>query len=299
MISRRIFNLSMEQRALQLVEPGQENESIDSLMTELEIAGYHSICKYHNKINNISFKGFTETDMDMVFAIITNVRDKGTKRVVFKVEELKKILKIEKLHLTKKQFTDRLIAMNEKLKRLSITCETDTYYLSLTLFPVFGYNKEDETLTVGVSDEFLYLLNNLTNYTYFSLPRFLGISGKYAKTLYRKLCQWRTTGRYSVKIEDFRDIFCIPESYTTNDIMYKVIKPSIQELVSTGKDFNKLNCIVHTKNLRGKPVASYEFVWEPEDDVDLENLTEEDCDWLYRENTPDYDEAMRNCMTFY
>lgn len=233
------------------------------------------LAKYHNDINDISFKGFTERDMNIVMALIANVRDAQTKCITFKYSELKKIMGFEHKHITNEEFRMELLGMQEKLIRLFCRLETKDAYISFVLFPTFILPKQDDILTVAVNETFAYLLNNLTNYTYFRLQRFVGLNSKYSKTLYRKLCQWRRTGRYTVGVEEFRELFCVPENYTTGRIMEKIILPSVRELANTGEDFKCLKCVPHYLKQRGKPVSSFEFIWEPEPEAEKEYTEEQ------------------------
>ncbi|MFP6297290.1 replication initiation protein, partial [Helicobacter pylori] len=77
-----------------------------------------------------------------------------------------------------------------------------------------------------------YLLNNLGmgQYTSFNLLEFQRVRGKYAKTLYRLLKQYKSTGILSVEWSQFRELLDIPKDYKMENIDQKVLNPSLKEL---------------------------------------------------------------------
>ncbi|MDZ7551597.1 replication initiation protein, partial [Helicobacter pylori] len=89
-----------------------------------------------------------------------------------------------------------------------------------------------EYLDVQLNDSYQYLLNNLGmgQYTSFKLLEFQRVRGKYAKTLYRLLKQYKSTGILSVEWTQFRELLDIPKDYKMENIDQKVLTPSIKEL---------------------------------------------------------------------
>ncbi len=87
------------------------------------------------------------------------------------------------------------------------------------------------------------------------MQEFTGIRSSYAKTMYRLLKQYRSTGFYKVKIEDFREILSIPNSYQMSDIDKQVLKPIKNEL---SKFFDPLK-IKKIKARKGNRIAMIEF----------------------------------------
>ena len=49
------------------------------------------IVKYSNQFNNQALRKFTALDLDLLMAIASRVRDKGTDEVAFTFEELKRL----------------------------------------------------------------------------------------------------------------------------------------------------------------------------------------------------------------
>ena len=89
----------------------------------------------------------------------------------------------------------------------------------------------DMTATVSLSPKFEYILNRLSaNFTQYELAEFTNIRSTYAKTAYRLLKQWRTVGRKEFKIDEFKTLLDMPNSYKSSEIDRAVIKPILKQL---------------------------------------------------------------------
>ncbi|MEE6591683.1 replication initiation protein, partial [Campylobacter coli] len=79
--------------------------------------------------------------------------------------------------------------------------------------PDDGYDESTlfNRITLKINPDFAYLVNQLTtNFTAFELEEFIALSGKYAKTLYRLLKQFRTTGKAYFEWDEFCKVMDIP-----------------------------------------------------------------------------------------
>ena len=54
------------------------------------------IVKYSNQFNNQALRKFTALDLDLLMAIASRVRDKGTDEVAFTFEELKRLAGLQR-----------------------------------------------------------------------------------------------------------------------------------------------------------------------------------------------------------
>lgn len=89
----------------------------------------------------------------------------------------------------------------------------------------------DMTATVSLSPKFEYILNRLSaNFTQYELAEFTNIRSTYAKTAYRLLKQWRTVGRKEFKIDEFKTLLDMPNSYKSSEIDRAVVKPILKQL---------------------------------------------------------------------
>jgi len=221
----------------------------------------NEIVKYDNYMNSLKFTGFTVTDFNFLIALCSRMRDKSMTKVNFSFEELRNITNYKKSNSIK-QFISDLERMNEKLMRITCKLTTKTEIIMFVLFPVFKIDVEKQTLTVRVNEDFAFILNELVkNFTRFDLSEFVKLDSKYSKTLYRLLKQYRTTGTYEVKIDDFKNKMDCPKAYNNKQFMQNVINPSLKELQNY---FTNLQCTVKYAHKRGRPVEGYTFTFKPE-----------------------------------
>src|SRR5699024_614016 len=104
-------------------------------------------------------------------------------------------------------------------------------YVAFVLFPTFRINREEQTLKIAVNNEFSFLLNELTNnFARFELEQFTYLKSSYAKTMYRLLKQFKSTGFIVISIEEFRETLDIPVNYRMSEIDKKVFAPIRKEL---------------------------------------------------------------------
>ncbi len=223
------------------------------------------IAKYNNKLNEVTFQGFTDRDFNLFISIIARVSGKGTqKEIKLDYATLKRLAGFENKHITNKEFTVLLKEMNRKLMSCICSLQDGSEEVDFVLFPEFRRDAEKGILTVKVSERLGYVINDFNTFTSLELKRFVRIESKYTKTLYRKLRQFRSTGEYIVSADRFREEFLIPESYKQSDIQKRVIAPSIEEL---RKEFKGLKCIPHHAPKRGAPIDRYTFKFQATDQI--------------------------------
>ncbi|MFP9209953.1 replication initiation protein, partial [Enterococcus faecalis] len=88
----------------------------------------------------------------------------------------------------------------------------------------FEINKTKKFVEVSVNPDLEYIINGLTaEFSRFELSAFTSLRSTYAKTLFRLLMQYRSTGYYVVRIEEFRSLMDIPEYYQMGNIDQKVL----------------------------------------------------------------------------
>ncbi len=141
-----------------------------------------------------------------------------------------------------------------------------------------------ESIEIQVNPRFEYILNQLTaNFTSFELAEFIALSGKYTKTLYRLLKQYRSTGKAYFEWEEFCRIMDIPKNYRQIDIDQRILKPAIKELSKERNLFDQVR--VPFKNLayekektagrgQGGKVSGITFTFKPEN-IEMQKLENE------------------------
>lgn len=229
--------------------------------TEIKKTG---VVKYHNDLNTMPMRNWTSEEMDLFFAILAQMKDKGTQEVVFDKYQLQKL--VNSTYDKNKQFA---AIMEHFMKNVSSIHYLERTSNSLKLMLLFQYfeakwsdDLSDMTLTVQVSPKFEYILNRLNaEFTKYELDEFLTIRSTYAKTMYRILKQWKKLGKKEFKFEDFKLLLDMPNYYTPSEIDKNVLAPITRELP---RFFDKLKVKKIKSNRRGSPVIAYEFTWEPE-----------------------------------
>lgn len=212
-------------------------------------------------MNTVPLRNFNAKEMDLLFSICSQVREKGTDVVEFDFHELKE-LSDYKMTATK-PFLKDIESVYDKLLQLNFKIGTDSEFTKFVLFKKYTVSENKGTVTIGVNEEFKYILNEITqSFTKFELEEFTSLRSSYAKTAYRLLKQYRKTGYAIFTIEQFRELLCIPQSYQMFNINQKILKPIENELSLTFKNLT-INKVTAKK---GKKITHIEFIFQAEDD---------------------------------
>ncbi|MFP6170163.1 replication initiation protein, partial [Helicobacter pylori] len=200
---------------------------------------------YHNNTNKVNLGKLSEREANLLFAIFQKLKDQGNTLIRFEPQDLKQMIMV-KSNLTNRQLLqifknllDNIGGANFWIIREHVEngeiYEDHTSYMLFKQFDIRIHKPTQtiEYLEVQLNDNYQYLLNNLGmggQYTSFKLLEFQKIRGKYAKTLYRLLKQYKSTGILSVEWGQFRELLDIPKDYKMENIDQKVLTPSIKEL---------------------------------------------------------------------
>lgn len=205
----------------------------------------NEIVKYHNDLNKLKLPSFTEQEQNLLFTILTKIKNSENRTIrLFRND-----LMPEKMESTD-YFTSIVNSLKFKFFKatFSYIIETETHIIDRTinLFNTMDihYQKKNpqdgldtsqivECIDFKVNSEFEYLLNALTaNFTRFELAEFIALSGKYTKTLYRLLKQYRNTGYLKMEWDEFAMVMDIPSDYSQTNIDKWILKPAIKELTA-------------------------------------------------------------------
>ena len=253
----------------------------------------NEIVEYHNDLHKLSLAKFSELEQNLLFGVLVKCREqaKGVE-LELKADDLMRFINQRK-NTTKQDLLDIAVNLRENFFKLDFSrvkqkTETkeicDEYYNLFSFFKIYYYEK-DEThqsdylsrIVLKVNDDFAYLLHEFTNglYTQFELEEFFYLRGKYPKTLYRLLKQFRETGYYIKKWNDFKEQMGIPLDMRNATIEKQILKPCVEKLSETFKT-NLFDARIPFENLkyklkkesskRGKPqVTHIEFYFKPQE----------------------------------
>ncbi|WQS33912.1 RepB family plasmid replication initiator protein [Helicobacter pylori] len=193
---------------------------------------------YHNNTNKVNLGKLSEREANLLFAIFQKLKDQGNTLIRFEPQDLKRMLNID---ISNERLSEVVVKLWDSIKTADFwkISETETsiiqenYMLfSRCKIELNKPSKDLKYLEIQLNDNYQYLLNNLGmgQYTSFNLLEFQRVRGKYAKTLYRLLKQYKSTGILSVEWEQFRELLDIPKDYEMPNIDQKVLTPSLKEL---------------------------------------------------------------------
>lgn len=247
-----------------------------------------NLVTYHNDFNKIKLPSLGELEQNLLMGILFKLKNKGNQKVIFTAQELKEF---SDKNLTNTELKNIVLSLKDNFFKanFSVILKENEAIIQgyVNLFNEFWIRSTDETLQdileihFMVNPRFAYLINELTkDFTEFELLEFIGISGKYAKTLYRLLKQFRNTGEvkiYRNNWQGFCEFMQIPASYKMADIDKRILKPAIKELTAEPNLFTSEKQTIF-KNLtykkikdkngrgRGGKVIGIEFYFTAEKD---------------------------------
>lgn len=218
---------------------------------------------YHNDLNKISFTKFNSIQIDLLMYLLTKIKNKETEQVTLSFNEIKTIINYKKDNY--KQLYIDLRNMNEKIQSTfysnEITVDGNRKFSSYILFPTYILDEAKKTLTVGTNKDFLYLVNDFnSNFTKFDLSELVDLKSIYSKNMYRLLSQYKDKGKRFFKIEDFKNLLDVPESYRMSDINKRVLEPILNELAYY---FEDLRIEKLPLNKKGVPITNINFYFKP------------------------------------
>ncbi|EKJ5634810.1 replication initiation protein [Campylobacter coli] len=245
-------------------------------------------------ILTIPILAFNEIEQDLLCGLMVKLKEEKNK-VTFYPSDLRSILKSD---YTNESLLEFSLSLREKFFKADFTIierttrgdkevEAHRTINLFTEFAVYVYksSKELESIEMQVNPRFEYILNQLTaNFTAFELSEFIALSGKYTKTLYRLLKQYRSTGKAYFEWEEFCRVMDIPKNYRQIDIDQRILKPAIKELSKERNLFDQIR--VPFKNLayekekakgtrgRGGKVTGIIFTFKPEN-IQMQKLENE------------------------
>jgi len=225
----------------------------------------HEIVKYHNDLNTVPMRKFSEIELNIFMAVVQQMRDKSMDKIQLSFTRLKELANWKRKK-DDAEFTKYLHSVAEKLIHLSGTrwSPDGKSFDMFILFTRFTADSNSQTLDVSVNPEFSYILNDFTggNFDQYELAEFVALSTTYGKTLYRLLKQYRTTGYLNLPIDKFRELLTVPKSYSISDIDKHVFTKSTRMDMANAFKHLKIRK-VYGKG-RGKPLVGYEFLFDKE-----------------------------------
>lgn len=226
------------------------------------------LVKYHNHINKIPLRKFTEKEIDLFFSFIFKMRDISDDTLEIDIKELCKLSGIKSR--SKSRIYNQLEKTYDKILNLDMRIETEESILKFNLFRHYEIKKDKNAVNIQIESKFKYLLNELIgNYTKFELEQLVSFKSSYSKNIFRLLKQFESTNFFTMSLEEFRRILCIPDTYKNYDIERRVFKPAIEELLPIFPNL-KLEKIMKGRST----IDQLKFTWENKDIKEAEKTKE-------------------------
>lgn len=234
----------------------------------------NEVVKYANELNKINFSTLTPNQQNILFTILTLMKDSEGNTAEYKLSHILELAQIDK-----RSNVDYIHDLFDKIKDLQAFVfrykdeQKDEYYQE-TIFPKMVINPQKDSLKITIAPEFKRMyLAVYKNFTYFQLAEFAEIPSTYAKTIYRCLRQFHNAGYWDVAWSDFLEILGIPQSYRARDIDKQILHPTLKFLAEPGLfdpervPFYGLN---FKKEKKGKKIERIIFNFEPKTTLEQE-----------------------------
>ena len=221
----------------------------------------NEVVKYNNNFNNISLRNFNANELDILMAICSRMKEKGEEEITFHFDKLKELVNYS--DNTSATFIKDLESTYDKLISIKLKVGDERRFIKFVLFTRYSVDVDEKTVETAVNKEFAWVLNELNvTFTAFELKEFISLKSSYAKEFYRRMKQFKSTGKWNISLEDFKRIMDVPVNYRMCDIDVWVLKPIQKEL---GDKFKLKIKKIYSKKSRGRPsVSGFEFTFSKE-----------------------------------
>lgn len=247
------------------------------------IAISNNVVRYNNGLNGVALRTFSPVDMDLFWSICSKMKRKQSNQEVFSFAEIREISKYSQRGT--EIFALDIIQMADKLGGMAFYFEDEHTWERLNLFQRFLVDKDKETLTVKVNEQFEFILNSIgTNFTRFELENMTKLKSSYSKELYRQLMAHRDLstkkGAWFVRVEDFRELLAVPNSFRMTNIdkrIFEVAKDEFLKLDKNGTQIFSSFKVEKVKARSGNKISSFKIYFEEPklDKVPLNNWLKE------------------------
>ena len=234
----------------------------------------NEVVKYSNELHELKFNSMNEAQQNVFFTLLQQFRKASGDTLELDFNKLFELAQISQGTNYRKEILDKIGKLQEFKFRYQINELGDLR--QDVIFPSIETDSKNKVLRIRVSRGFKerYINSPLKGWTRYELAEFVNLSGTYTKTIYRYLKQYRQTGRWRIRYDDFKELLGIPESYRATNIDQQILKPALKELSAERNlfdmrrtPFEKLVVIKHKK---GREIEALEFCFMPQPVSELE-----------------------------
>ena len=199
------------------------------------------VVKYHNDFNKVGLGSFNELEQNLLFGILVECRNKQDIEFELSADDLARFVKVRR-NVTNDELFKMACDLSKNFLKLDFrVVKRDGNRICRGFFNLFetllvcSIEQDNyeilEKIIIKVNPDFAYLINQRAeHFTQFELEEFIFLKGRYTKTLYRYLKQFRTTGIWRVTWDNFKMLLDIPKSSKMCDIDKQILEPSVKQL---------------------------------------------------------------------
>ena len=234
----------------------------------------NEVVKYSNELHELKFNSMNEAQQNVFFTLLQQFRKASGDTLELDFNKLFELAQISQGTNYRKEILDKLSRLQEFKFRYQINELGDLR--QDVIFPSIETDSKNKILKIRVSQGFKerYINSPLKGWTRYELAEFVGLNGTYTKTIYRYLKQFKSSGRWRIRYDDFKELLGVPEKYRASEIDKWILKPAIKELSAERNlfdmrrtPFEKLVVIKHKK---GREIEALEFCFMPQPVSELE-----------------------------
>ena len=228
----------------------------------------NNVVRYNNGLNGVALRTFSPVDMDLFWTICSKMKRKQTNQEVFPFDEIREISKYSQRGT--EIFANDVIQMADKLGGMAFYFEDEHTWERLNLFQRFVVDKDKETLTVKVNEQFEFILNSIgTNFTRFELENMTKLNSSYSKELYRQLMAHRDIstkkGAWFVRVEDFKELLAVPKSFRMTNIDKRIFEVAKKEFLTPDENGEQIFSSFKVEKVKarsGNKISSFRIYFE-------------------------------------
>ena len=236
-------------------------------------------------------KRWTPFDIDWWNIIDSQVVDQEDNRIKIPISKVKELMYFRK-HITNDAFIKKSNDTLKKFMTLQASLEKEEkgkkIYVNVNVFSQ-SYIDTEYNAWIRVSPQATRYFNNLSQWTRFALEQVTRLRTSYAKKLFMYLKQWRTVGKRTFTLEEFRKVMDVPDSYRPGSIDQKILNPTAEYLAPYFMKFRITKN--YAKGIRGRKLIGYTITFKPESKTQKDvgyNKEVEETIHLYAIMTNDY-----------
>ena len=230
----------------------------------MSIKDEKKLVKYDSNLNkNLLLANLSGKEIDLFNAVCIKIRDTGDTITKISFNELKSLSNYT--HKSKERFiSDVNNACNKLLLANWSGKLSDNSRVGVTVFSSYQVNGNDDTVTIKINEDFLYIFNNLkNNITVFNIDESNNFKSKYSKIQYRNFKESSVKNEYEEDYSEFKEKMGISKMHT-RDISREVLKPIEKEFSEVFNDFQLI------KEKKGQKIDKLKWVWKESKDDPFE-----------------------------